>query len=117
MVNPLAIEAVVVPQRYEDDDRQRSAGTPTRNLVAPIDIIPTVVLMRDGPDIDRLVRYTGPEIMSAVGKLLGDTPSTQTRNSPANGPKLNLRSIARLAQQLGEFAVEGRQIALDELCG
>ena len=47
----------------------------TLNLVAPIEIIPTVVLMRDGAEIDRLVGYTGPEIfMTAVGKMLGDTP-------------------------------------------
>ncbi|MEO8651799.1 MAG: thioredoxin domain-containing protein [Hyphomicrobiaceae bacterium] len=47
----------------------------TLNLVAPIEIIPTVVLMRDGTEIDRLVGYTGPEIfMTAVGKMLGDTP-------------------------------------------
>lgn len=47
----------------------------TLNLVAPIEIVPTIVLMRDGAEIDRLVGYTGPEIfMSVVGKMLGDTP-------------------------------------------
>jgi thioredoxin-related protein len=47
----------------------------TLNLVAPIEIVPTVVLMRDGAEIDRLVGYTGPEIfMSVVGKMLGDAP-------------------------------------------
>ena len=47
----------------------------TLNLVAPIEIVPTVVLMRDGTEIDRLVGYTGPEIfMSVVGRMLGDTP-------------------------------------------
>ena len=47
----------------------------TLNLVAPIEIVPTVILMRDGAEIDRLVGYTGPEIfMSVVGRMLGDTP-------------------------------------------
>jgi hypothetical protein len=47
----------------------------TLNLAAPIEIIPTVVLMRDGVEVDRLVGYTGPEIfMQAVGAMLGDTP-------------------------------------------
>jgi thioredoxin-related protein len=47
----------------------------TLNLAAPVEIVPTVVLMRDGAEIDRLVGYTGPEIfMSVVGRMLGDTP-------------------------------------------
>jgi thioredoxin-related protein len=47
----------------------------TLNLVAPVEIVPTVILMRDGAEIDRLVGYTGPEIfMSVVGRMLGDTP-------------------------------------------
>ena len=47
----------------------------TLNLVAPIEIVPTVILMRDGVEIERLVGYTGPEIfMTAVGRMLGDTP-------------------------------------------
>jgi thioredoxin-related protein len=47
----------------------------TLNLVAPVEIVPTVVLMRDGAEIDRLVGYTGPEIfMTVVGRMLGDTP-------------------------------------------
>ncbi len=47
----------------------------TLNLAAPIEIVPTIILMRDGAEIDRLVGYTGPEIfMSVVGKMLGDTP-------------------------------------------
>jgi hypothetical protein len=47
----------------------------TLNLAAPIEIVPTVILMRDGAEVDRLVGYTGPEIfMSVVGRMLGDTP-------------------------------------------
>jgi CRISPR/Cas system CSM-associated protein Csm3 (group 7 of RAMP superfamily) len=47
----------------------------TLNLVAPIEIIPTVVVMRDGVEIDRLVGYTGPEIfMRAIGVMLGEQP-------------------------------------------
>lgn len=44
-------------------------------LAAPIEIIPTVVLMRDGAEVDRLVGYTGPTIfLRAVGTMLGETP-------------------------------------------
>ncbi len=51
------------------------ADPETLNLIAPIEIIPTVVLMRDGVEIDRLVGYTGPEIfMRAIGVMLGEQP-------------------------------------------
>lgn len=44
-------------------------------LASPVEIIPTVILMRDGAEIDRLVGYTGPEIfMRAVGAMLGESP-------------------------------------------
>ncbi len=44
-------------------------------LAAPVEIIPTVIVMRDGAEIDRLVGYTGPEIfLRAVRILLGDSP-------------------------------------------
>ncbi len=47
----------------------------TLGLAAPIEIIPTVVFMRDGIEIDRLVGYTGPEIfLKAVGTVMGDRP-------------------------------------------
>ena len=47
----------------------------TLRLAAPIEIIPTVVLMRDGAEVDRLVGYTGPEIfMRAIGVMLGESP-------------------------------------------
>jgi hypothetical protein len=47
----------------------------TLNLAAPIEIIPTVVLMRDGAEVDRLVGYTGPEIfLRAIGVMLGEQP-------------------------------------------
>ena len=47
----------------------------TLNLSQPVEIIPTVVLMRDGVEVDRLVGYTGPEIfMQAVGVMLGERP-------------------------------------------
>jgi hypothetical protein len=47
----------------------------TLNLATPIETVPTVILMRDGAEVDRLVGYTGPEIfMSVVGKMFGDTP-------------------------------------------
>jgi CRISPR/Cas system CSM-associated protein Csm3 (group 7 of RAMP superfamily) len=47
----------------------------TLNLAAPVEIVPTVILMRDGVEIDRLVGYTGPEIfMRAVGVMLGEQP-------------------------------------------
>lgn len=44
-------------------------------LTSPVEIIPTVVLMRDGTEVDRLVGYTGPEIfMRAIGVMLGESP-------------------------------------------
>jgi hypothetical protein len=44
-------------------------------LASPVQIIPTVILMREGAEIDRLVGYTGPEIfMRAVGVMLGESP-------------------------------------------
>lgn len=47
----------------------------TLNLASPVEIVPTVVLMRDGVELDRLVGYTGPEIfMRAVGVMLGEQP-------------------------------------------
>lgn len=47
----------------------------TLKLAAPIEIVPTVVFMRDGAEVDRLVGYTGPEIfMRAVGVVLGESP-------------------------------------------
>jgi hypothetical protein len=61
-----------VPLRFVDVSFTDPA---TLNLVAPIEIVPTVVLMRDGVEIDRLVGYTGPAIfMNVVGRMLGDTP-------------------------------------------
>jgi hypothetical protein len=51
------------------------ADLETMGLTAPVEIIPTVVLMRDGNEVDRLVGYTGPEIfMRAVGVMLGESP-------------------------------------------
>ncbi len=47
----------------------------TLHLAAPVEIIPTVIVMRDGAEIDRLVGYTGPEtFMRVVRVLLGDSP-------------------------------------------
>jgi hypothetical protein len=44
-------------------------------LTTPVEIIPTIILMRDGAEVDRLVGYTGPEIfMRAVGAMLGESP-------------------------------------------
>jgi thioredoxin-related protein len=43
-------------------------------LAAPVQIIPTVILMRDGHEVDRLVGYTGPEtFMRAMSHMLGDS--------------------------------------------
>lgn len=47
----------------------------TLHLAAPVEIIPTVIVMREGAEIDRLVGYTGPEtFMRAIRHLLGDNP-------------------------------------------
>jgi thioredoxin-related protein len=49
----------------------------TMGLAAPIEIIPTIVFMREGTEIDRLVGYTGPDIfLRAVGVMLGESPRT-----------------------------------------
>jgi hypothetical protein len=51
------------------------ANLETMGLTSPVDIIPTVILMRDGTEIDRLVGYTGPDIfMHAIGVMLGESP-------------------------------------------
>jgi hypothetical protein len=53
------------------------ADLETMGLTSPVEIIPTVVLMRDGTEVDRLVGYTGPEIfMRAIGVMLGESPRT-----------------------------------------
>ncbi len=53
------------------------ADLDTMGLSSPVEIIPTVVLMRRGTEIDRLVGYTGPDIfMRAVGVMLGETPAS-----------------------------------------
>jgi len=51
------------------------ADLETMGLTSPVEIIPTVVLMREGTEVDRLVGYTGPEIfMRAIGVMLGESP-------------------------------------------
>jgi hypothetical protein len=53
------------------------ADLDTMGLSSPVEIIPTVVLMRGGTEIDRLVGYTGPDIfVRAVGVMLGETPAS-----------------------------------------
>lgn len=64
--------ATRAPLRFVD---VAHADLETMGLTSPVEIIPTVVLMRDGTEIDRLVGYTGPEIfMRAIGIMLGESP-------------------------------------------
>ncbi|HWV82586.1 MAG TPA: thioredoxin family protein [Hyphomicrobiaceae bacterium] len=64
--------ATRAPLRFVD---VAHADLDTMGLMSPVEIIPTVVLMRDGAEVDRLVGYTGPDIfMRAIGIMLGETP-------------------------------------------
>ncbi len=64
--------AARAPLRFVD---VAHADLDTMGLSAPVEIIPTVVLMRDGAEVDRLVGYTGPDIfMRAIGIMLGEAP-------------------------------------------
>jgi thioredoxin-related protein len=45
------------------------------NLQGPIQIAPTIVLMKDGAEVGRIVGYTGPEIFNQlVSRMLGAAP-------------------------------------------
>jgi len=64
--------ARLAPLRFVD---VAHADIDAMGLASPVEIVPTVILMRDGTEIDRLVGYTGPEIfMRAVGAMLGESP-------------------------------------------
>ncbi len=64
--------ATRAPLRFVD---VAHADLDTMGLSSPVEIIPTVVLMRDGAEVDRLVGYTGPDIfMRAIGIMLGEAP-------------------------------------------
>ena len=64
--------ATRAPLRFVD---VAHADLETMGLTSPIEIVPTVVLMRHGTEIDRLVGYTGPDIfMRAIGVMLGESP-------------------------------------------
>ncbi len=53
------------------------ADLDSMGLASPVEIIPTIILMREGAEVDRLVGYTGPDIfMRAVGVMLGESPQT-----------------------------------------
>lgn len=66
--------ATRAPLRFVD---VAHADLETMGLTSPVEIIPTVVLMRDGTEVDRLVGYTGPDIfMRAIGIMLGESPRT-----------------------------------------
>jgi hypothetical protein len=45
------------------------------NLQGPIQIAPTIVLMKDGAEVGRIVGYTGPEIFNQlVTRMMGAAP-------------------------------------------
>ena len=63
--SPRAIE---LPIRFVDVNE---AGVSKMKLIAPIQMVPTMVMMRGGQEVERISGYTGPEnFMLLVGKML-----------------------------------------------
>jgi thioredoxin-related protein len=60
--------AVELPIRFIDVNE---ADVSKMKLVAPIQIVPTMVMMKDGREVDRISGYTGPEnFFILVSKML-----------------------------------------------
>ena len=61
--------AQLVPMRFVSLDRIQGQGV---RLSAPVTVLPTVVLMRDGVEIDRITGYLGAEnFLQVVGSMIG----------------------------------------------
>jgi hypothetical protein len=61
--------AKVVPIRFVDIT---DADLSPPNLVAPVSIVPTVVVLRDGQETGRITGYTGPDnFFQMIASLLG----------------------------------------------
>ncbi len=60
--------ARTVPMRYMDITRRDETKL---GLTAPVDVVPTIVLLRDGKEINRFVGYMGPEnFLALIGHAL-----------------------------------------------
>lgn len=61
--------ARAVPMRFVDIDR---VDMQRLQLTAPVTIVPTIVLMRDGREIDRVTGYLGPDnFLEVIGSMIG----------------------------------------------
>lgn len=60
--------ARTTPMRFVDITRRDET---TLGLKAPVDTLPTIVLLRDGHEVDRISGYVGPDLfMTMVGHML-----------------------------------------------
>jgi hypothetical protein len=60
--------AAELPIRFIDVNE---ADTSKMKLIAPIQMVPTMVMMKDGQEVDRISGYTGPEnFFLLVSKML-----------------------------------------------
>jgi hypothetical protein len=53
------LHARAIPLRYLDIN---DAEAGRLALAGPVDVVPTIVLMRDGVEVDRVTGYTGPQL-------------------------------------------------------
>lgn len=61
--------AMAVPMRFVSLDRIQGHGV---RLSAPVTVLPTVVLMRDGVEVDRITGYLGTEnFLQVVASMIG----------------------------------------------
>jgi thioredoxin-like negative regulator of GroEL len=59
---------VELPVRFVDVN---ATGVDKMKLIAPIQMVPTVVMMKNGQEVDRIQGYTGPELFhQLVTKML-----------------------------------------------
>ena len=60
--------SLAVPMRFVSLDRVEAKGM---RLSGPITVLPTVLLMRDGVEVDRITGYLGPDnFLQVVGSML-----------------------------------------------
>lgn len=61
--------AQAVPMRFVDINR---VDMQRLQLTAPVTVVPTILLMRDGMEIDRVTGYLGPEnFLRVIGSMIG----------------------------------------------
>lgn len=63
-----SVHARAVPMRFMDITNRDETKL---GLIKPVDMVPTIVLMRDGREVTRIVGYLGPEnFLAVVGHAL-----------------------------------------------